>query len=186
MIQDICLELEDPEVEEMFELLNNPPVFERKRSILDSQITPEEQKQLQDNFRQKHWMGLRIRFEYLWRTLIEANTTNTKEDGREFPKEVFALANKLLEAIIQIGKHFVEIEYVWYWAERSGISRKFNIQILLIKLCRNCIHRKDKDVWCARGFALYKQVCNLIFQPYKIYCRNQKMNQNRKPIIWIN
>ena len=69
MIQDICLELEDPEVEEMFELLNNPPVFERKRSILDSQITPEEQKQLQDNFRQKHWMGLRIRFEYLWRTL---------------------------------------------------------------------------------------------------------------------
>lgn len=160
MILDICVELEDPEIEETFELLNNPSVFERKRTILDSNVTPEDQKRLQDCLRQKHWMDIRIRFEYLWRTLIEANTTNSKEEGREFPTDVFALANKLLEAIIHVGKHFEENEYVWYWAERSGISRIFNIQVLLIKLCRKNAHGKEKNLWYARAFALYKQICD--------------------------
>jgi hypothetical protein len=159
VIEKAAREVEEVEEEDL-EMLDTPPVLQRYKSLLDCCITPEESALLQSRLRQKHWLSLRVRFEYVWRRIIEANSYASPKE-KALPKEIHRIAVELVHSIILLGIHFKEYEYAWYWPERSGLTSDMEILVDLIKCCKKAVNGPQPEVWTARGWVLYKEILEM-------------------------
>jgi hypothetical protein len=152
------------EVEEIaeddLEMIENPPTLTRYKSLLDCCITPQESAMLQSQLRQKHWLSLRIRFEYVWRRIIEANANATIKE-KALPLEIHKIAVELVHSIIILALYFEEYEYAWYWPERSGLKTELEILVDLMRCCREAMKKCQPEIWTARGWVLYKDILEM-------------------------
>jgi hypothetical protein len=151
----MCDESEEEGKIDELELILNPKVYNRHPIVGDQASATGNVTQSQ--LREKHWYSLRIKFEYLWRTYVEVNV-HIIGKKRIYPLEVQVRALKLMDAILILAIHFKQFEYGWYRAERSYLNYDWFIQLRLMEMCRLNLNVKEKDLWLARAWVLYKDV----------------------------
>ncbi|KAJ3348578.1 hypothetical protein HDU91_006544 [Kappamyces sp. JEL0680] len=127
--------------------------FSRIKSFVECALAPADV-DLQQKLAQRHWLTLRVKFEVAWRGHVEAKAESVKK----WSKAVREDATTLLAAISTLALHFNELEYVWYWGERSTLTDQWRIMLLAIKACRLGALSSDSKIWIARGWVLYRKV----------------------------
>ncbi|KAJ3256776.1 hypothetical protein HK103_005150 [Boothiomyces macroporosus] len=146
----------DVAIEQALENTERPPALNRRKSLLDV-IDSEEQSQVQQKIREKHWLTLRVKFEFAWQELIEVPAGGYSR-GPELNYTLQRKAVSLIKSIVILANHFKQYEYAWYWPERANLVFDWSLIYNLIKTCRLAFKEEASPVWIARGWVLYKQV----------------------------
>ncbi|KAJ3311925.1 hypothetical protein HDV04_003534 [Boothiomyces sp. JEL0838] len=146
----------DVAIEQALENTERPPALNRRKSLLDV-IDSEEQSQMQQKIREKHWLTLRVKFEFAWQELIEVPAGGYSR-GPELNYTLQRKAVSLIKSIVILANHFKQYEYAWYWPERANLVFDWSLIYNLIKTCRLAFKEEASPVWIARGWVLYKQV----------------------------
>jgi chaperonin cofactor prefoldin len=142
--------------DDTFEPRDIPKYQARTQHLIDCALSQADV-HLQSKLKARHWLSLRIKFEACWRGYVDTETGTSKERSANHLKSGITLLN----AINILAIYFGELEYVWYWGERSNLVNQWPIAITLVKTCRLGIVGKDADVWKARGWVVYKKVKDL-------------------------
>ena len=148
-IQSVSMELEFASKQN-----DKESVLDQQRKLLECALQKSE-KPSQDELRKKHWLSLRIRFEYAWRHFVESKATTSVKEQPLSP-EIQSMGSHLLYSIMVLAIHFNEFEYAWYWSERREIEIDFSILVVLMRCCRAAIKTNDKSLWSGRAWVLYK------------------------------
>ncbi|KAJ3319748.1 hypothetical protein HDV06_005949 [Boothiomyces sp. JEL0866] len=146
----------DVAIEQALENTEKPPALNRRKSLLDV-IEAEEQTQMQQKIREKHWLTLRVKFEFAWQELIEVPAGGYSR-GPELNYTLQRKAVSLIRSIVILANHFKQYEYSWYWPERARLVFDWSLIYSLVKTCRLAFKEDSSPVWIARGWVLYKQV----------------------------
>ena len=130
-------------------------VLDQQRQLLECALQKNDNKLSQQELRNKHWLSLRIRFEYAWRHFVESKATTSVKEQPLSP-EIQSMGAHLLYSIMVLTIHFEEYEYAWYWSERREIDVDFSVLVVLMRCCRAAIKTGDKSLWSGRAWVLYK------------------------------
>lgn len=160
LIENAAIEIDDEEANGDLEKLEHPETFKQLKSLLDCYISDSECQDLQSKLREKHWLSLRVRFEYAWKRIIEQNGKEIPKQKR-LPPKMYDIAATLIDAIIVLSIYFEEYEYGWYWSEKTGIIPELKILAALMKCCRFAAQSGEKELWTGRAWVLYKQVLEM-------------------------
>ncbi|KAJ3269858.1 hypothetical protein HDV01_000864 [Terramyces sp. JEL0728] len=155
----------DAAIEQAVGSTEKPPALNRRKSLLDV-IENEDRSQMQRKIREKHWLTLRIKFEFAWQELIEVPAGGYSR-GPELNYTLQRKAVSLIKSIVVLANHFQQYEYAWYWPERARLVFDWSLLYNLIKTCRIANKEEPSPVWVARGWVLYKQVLENMKQSLK-------------------
>jgi hypothetical protein len=158
LIENAAIEIDEEEANGDLEKLEHPETFKQLKSLLDCYISDNECQVLQSKLREKHWLSLRVRFEYVWKRIIDPNE-NTKQN--RLPPKLYQMAATLIDAIIELSIYFEEYDYGWHWLEKTGIISELKLLAALMKCCRLAAQKNEKELWTGRAWVLYKQVLEM-------------------------